>query len=210
MLHPKVGLRDLLKYLKSFLCLYLIVASGCASLPGRGGSASSADREENNIQFMGAAYVCTLSQGDKQVQFFEQQLSLTQRELRIGGVSSGGESIKLSDIDSAALYPGDVTHPNQLQLQVDRRLIIIQILGTLNQNDDQRTLQLYEQLSVLGVTRGRTEQFYYVGMNLDEVKRNSGGDGFFAAAAGARVGGLIWDSIKGLGSLLVKPFVPLF
>ena len=200
-----VGLPVMAKFLQLFLCVCLIFGSGCASLSDRRGSASSTGDQEESIQFAGTAYVCVLGQEDHQVQFVERQVSLTERAFQLGG-----EHLKLSEIDSAALYPGDVTHPNQLQLLIGRRLIVIQVLGSLSSNDDQRTLQLYEQLSGLGVPRGRTEQFYYVGMNLEDVKRTDGGDGFFAAAAGARVGGFIWDSIKGLGSLLVKPLLPLF
>lgn len=164
-----------------------------------------AGNAERVVQFAGAANVCVLNPGDQQVQFFERPVSLNKVDLEIGG-----ERIGLRDIDSMALFPGDVTHANQFQVRVDRRLLVIQVVGAFNSNDDQRTLQLYEQMSVQGVPRGRTDVFYYVGMNLEAVERSGDGDGFFAAAAGARVGGFIWDSIKGLGGLLIKPFVPLF
>ncbi len=193
------------RFLQLFLFSSLIIGSGCASLSDRRGNVSDRGNRDERIAFAGAAYVCALNQGDQQVQFFERQVSLTERELQLGG-----EWIQLSDIDSMALYSGDVTHPNQLQLLMDRQLIVIQMTGSLNRNDDQRTLQLYELLSAQNVPRGRTEQLYYVGMNLEEARRRDGGDGFFAATAGARLGGFLWDSIKDLGSLLVKPFVPLF
>ena len=192
-------------YLKVYLCLFLALGSGCASLTNRREASLDAGNADQVVQFAGTANVCALKPGDLQVQFFERSLSLSKVDLVIGG-----ERIALREIDSMALYPGDVTHPNQLQIQVDRRLLVIQMQGAFNNKDDQRTLPLYDQLSASGVPRGRTDTFYYVGMNLEAVKRDQDGDGFFAAAAGARVGGFIWDSIKGLGSLLVKPFVPLF
>ena len=187
----------------------MLLFVGCRSFSGERGSASVDGNPEELIQFAAAAYVCTLNRDDKQVQFIERQLRLTSLDLAVGSSGTREERIQLRDIDSIALYPGDVTHPYQLQVQYDKRLFVIQVLGAARNNDDLRTQQLYEQMALYGVPRARTEQFFYVGMDLEDVK-SSGGDGFFAAAAGARLGGFIWDSIKGLGSLLIKPFVPLF
>ena len=196
-----------LRYLS--LGWFLLILTGCASFSGRRDS-SNAQSERDAIQFAATAYISAINAGDQQIQFLERSVRLSKRDMTLGSAGDREERLRLSDIDSIALYPGDVTHPNQLQLRVDRRLLVIQVMGSARSNDDGRTLQLYELLAINGVPRGSTEQFYFVGMDLEAAQKASGGDGFFAAAAGARFGSFVWDSIKGFGSLLVKPFIPLF
>lgn len=162
------------------------------------------------VQFSSRAHVGEVKRGDQQIQFFEESLSLNGTELLLSSGSSnsnqaaGQRQMPISKMESVALYPGNVTHPNQLQLRYKKDLILIQVLGTNRANDDIRTQRLYELLISNGVSRGRTDQFYYVGMDLSKPAKNSDSNESFFTAAGVRLGELVWDSIKGLGSLAMK------
>jgi hypothetical protein len=199
-------------YPRFAVLLTLILVSGCASLSNRRSVGNTGERPAM-VQFVGQANVSVVHRGDQHLQFFEKSLSLTGDAL----VFSSGwaalqqndqHQIRVSEMETVALFPGGVTHPNQLQLISKKELVIVQVLGTDRSNDDVRTQQLYELLVSNGVARGRTDRFYYVGMDLSQSGQPTESDNLFIAAVGARFGEFIWGSIKGLGSLIVKPFKP--
>jgi len=190
--------------------MVLVFLSGCASFSNRQSVRSLEEGRGTLVQFSSRAHVGEVKRGDQQIQFFEESLSLNGTELLLSSGSSnsnqaaGQRQMPISKMESVALYPGNVTHPNQLQLRYKKDLILIQVLGTNRANDDIRTQRLYELLISNGVSRGRTDQFYYVGMDLSKPAKNSDSNESFFTAAGVRLGELVWDSIKGLGSLAMK------
>ena len=191
--------------------MVLVFLSGCASFSKRQSLRSLEEGRDTLVQFSSKAQVGEVKRGDQQVQFSEESLSLNGTDLMLSNESSntsqagGQRQIPISSMESVALYPGNVTHPNQLQLTYKKELVLIQVLGTNRANDDIRTQRLYEMLISNGVSRGRTDQFYYAGMDLSKPAKNSESNGsFFTAAAGVRLGEFVWDSIKGLGSLAMK------
>ena len=192
-------------------CMVLIFLSGCASFSKRQSLINPEADRDPLVQFSSKAHVGEVRRGDQQIQFLEESLSLNGSDLLLmSGTSklkepSNQRRIPISKIESVALYPGNVTHPNQLQLKYKKDLVLIQVLGMNRTNDDARTQRLYDMLISNGVSRGRTDQFYYVGMDLSKPDKSAESQGsFFTAAAGARLGEFIWDSVKVLGSLAMK------
>ncbi len=94
--------------------------------------------------------------------------------------------IPLGELRGAALFPGDVTHYNQLQLKYKKSVLVIHAMGGLQQaSQDERTARLHERLLAEGVPLWESEQFYYMGMNSSKNRDSSSSKSGFISAAGA-------------------------
>ena len=147
------------------------------------------------------------------MQFTNGRVELTRSQLGLSRVmkdstkNSSELSMYLPDIKSAFLYLADVNRSNQLQLEYEKSVLVIHVLGGNQRNDDIRTEQLFNMLIAEGVSVGRSELFYFAGMDLTEQPTSNGKREMLSAATGV-VGEIIWESIKATGSFLISLFRP--
>ena len=203
----------MVKFYFPAVLLLAALCSGCASSSHRQSSGETGAEQALVYRFIGEGRFSEICKDDRQIQFVPGSLILSNTHLLLtpSGRQRGGAGelrIPLSDLKGAALYQGDVTHSNQLQLKYKKSVLVILVTGTQQTDYDARTVRLYELLIAEGVPRLKSEQFYFVGMDLSKRRHSSFPLSGFLSAAGGQLGKLIWSALKTASGLMISPFKP--
>lgn len=208
----KIGFPHLAWFLACLITLFS--ASGCRSFSDQQTSAEFTSGPNSSVQFIDQCSFSEIRPKDKTVHFTSGRVELTRSQLGLSRIMEGSSKnsselfMDIRDIKGAFLYLADVNRSNQLQLKYEKSVLVVHVLGGGQRNDDVRTEQLYNMLIAGGVPVGRSELFYFAGMDLTEQRTSNGKRGFLSTSTGVVVGEIIWGAIKAAGSFLISRFRP--